>query len=129
MDQDSINKGEIYSKGKISNVIAWIFIALESLLILGNTYPIIKEQHGILQIFGRGLYALLQTLVSFNIETFGNIVFLIVTNILGIGAVILSLIVLFKHKNQCAKKTIVAAIIVITFKSILNMGQMARLGI
>jgi len=96
-------------KGTASNIIAWIFITLQIMLIIGGSYGTNSQYRG--------------TNVSFHnapaiVQSVG---YLFGVNLLGIGALFLSLIVWLQHKNLKGKTTtIVAAIIIIVNSLVLS---------
>jgi len=94
-----MNRESKTSKGGVSNFIAWIFIVLQMMMTLG------------------GLYAggSREKILFFNdsVGTVQSVVFITGDNILGIGALILSLIVWRYHKNKKGKVTTFASIAII----------------
>jgi hypothetical protein len=86
-------------KGRVSTTIALIFITLQMLFIIGGLY-VGGDRQPIA--FFNNLKASVQSLI----EVTG-------VNLLGIGALILSLIVWRYHKNEIGKITAIVAIVVI----------------
>ncbi len=93
-------------KGGISNTIAWIFIAIQIMFIIGSLRTGGDKQP---MAFFNNLKATLQSLL----EVIG-------INLLGIGALVLSLIVWRYHKNNKGKLTAVVAIAVIILNTFCN---------
>jgi len=109
------------------NSIAWLFIILQSLLLAGGTFNYVKDGQPILQIVGRGL---LFPLLLVDVCLSGNFTALLqlsieVTafNLLAIGALLLGLVLWLHRRYGEAKKTVVAAIVVIILGTILYWGD------
>ncbi|MHC4132545.1 MAG: hypothetical protein ACYSSP_10875 [Planctomycetota bacterium] len=99
-------------KGSVSNFIAWIFIVLQILLIMGGLYA---GAH----------YPSQGQIISFKSvwAIYGSVIVILCFNILGVGALILSLIVWLNHKNLRGKTTtIVSAIVIIVNTLLLVLG-------
>jgi len=88
-------------KGSVSNFIAWVFITLQIMLIIGGLYAGSSQNQGANISFRNGW------------AIFESLVYIFCVNILGIGALVLSLIVWLQHKNLKGKTTTIAAAIVI----------------
>jgi len=99
-----MNREHKKSKGRVSNSIAWVFIVLQTMLIWGGLYA---GGHQEQIAFFNNLEATVQ-----------SVVYITVINILGIGALILSLIVWLYHKNKKGKVTTFAAIIAIILNTL-----------
>jgi len=97
-------------KGTISVRIAQVFIALQSMLILGGLYAGPSPHQGANVSF-HNVPAIIQSLT-----------FIFGVNILGIGALILSLIAWKYHKNLGGKVTAIIAIVVIIVNTLVTMG-------
>lgn len=87
------------SKGGVSNFIAWVFIVLQMMMTFGGLYAGGSRER----------------IAFFNnpAATVQSVVFVTGLNILGIGALILSLIVWRYHKNEKGKVTTFVAIAII----------------
>ena len=92
------------SKGGVSNFIAWVFIVLQVMMTLGGLYAGGSRER----------------IAFFNnsAATVQSVVFVTGLNILGIGALILSLIVWRYHKNKKGKVTTFAAVVVIILNTL-----------
>lgn len=104
------------AKGSLSNYIAWVFITLQIMLTVGGLvggllFPISLP---------RAPPGYVYVNVSFHNlpAAVGSVVFLFCGNILGIGALILSLIVWLRHNNQKGKTTAIVAAVVIVVNSL-----------
>ncbi len=89
------------AKGKVSNVIAWVFITLQIMLIIGGLYGGNSQNQGANVSF-YNLPAIVQ-----------SVTFLFCYNIIGIGALVLSLIVWLYHANKKGKATTITSAVVI----------------
>ena len=89
------------AKGSVSHFIAWVFIVLQIMLILGGLYAG-RSPHQGEDVSFHNVPAIVQ-----------SVMFLLSMNILVIGALVLSLIVWLWHKNKKGKVTTIAAAIVI----------------
>ena len=101
------NKLTKKTKGTVSNCVAWVFIILQIILIVGGLYGGSSQNQG--------------TLVSFHDAPaiVQSVMYLFCGNILGIGALVLSLTVWFRHKNLNGKVTTIAAIVVIIVNTLM----------
>ena len=97
-------------KGRVSIYIAVALITLQSLLILGGLYTSPSPHQGANVSF-HNAPAIIQSLT-----------FLFGVNILGIGALILSLIAWKYHKNLGRKVTAIIAIVAIIVNTLVTMG-------
>jgi len=93
-------------KGRVSNTIAWILLILQIMLFMGGLYAG-GDKEAIA--FFSNLEATVQSLV-----------FITAFNILGIGALLLSLIVWRYHKNNKGKLTAIIAVAIIIFNTFCN---------
>ena len=89
------------AKGTVSNSIAWIFIVLQVLLMLGGLYAG-RSPHEGENISFHNTPAVVQ-----------SVMFLFGMNVLGIGALVLSLIVWLYHANKKGKATTITSAVVI----------------
>ena len=89
------------AKGNVSNCIAWVFITLQIMLIVGGLFARSSPNQGANVSFRNGW------------EMFQSVIYIFGINILGIGALVLSLIVWLHHKNLKGKITTIVATIVI----------------
>jgi hypothetical protein len=96
-----------HEKGTASICIAVVLIVLQVLLMIGGLYAG-RSPHESENVSFHNAKAMVQ-----------SIVFLIGINILGIGALILSLIVWMYHKNLRGKVTAIISIIVIMINTLL----------
>lgn len=126
MEQTCNQKNEISRKGAISNGIAWVFIVLQSLIIIGGLYAD-RDTLGLLRIIGqsvRSVHKVLLVLAQFKPEAMAYLIsFILAINLLGIGALVLSSIVWFKYKNKNGKITMIFATVVITVNSLLSIDS------
>lgn len=97
-------------KGTVSTCIAWVFMILQILLIVGALFAGLSPTQGP-DVSFHDTPAIVQ-----------SVVYLFCGNILGIGALTLSLIVWLRHNNLNGKITAIAAIIVI----IVNTSLLSR---
>lgn len=95
------------TKGVLSIYIAGVLLFLQTMLILGGLY-VERSTHQDSNISFNNGPAILQ-----------SIVYIFFTNILGIGALLLSLIVWLCHKNKGGKITLIISSIVIIINTIL----------
>lgn len=95
-----------HPKGTASICIAVVFITLQIMLMIGGLYVGPSEHQGANVSFHNPA-AIVQ-----------SVVFLLFTNILGIGALVLSLIVWLYHKNVNGKVTTIIASVVIIVNSL-----------
>ena len=100
------NKKRIPEKSRASNIIAWIFIVLQAMLILGGLYAGGSRE---------------PIAFFYNLEaTIQSVTMITVGNILGIGALILGLIVWRYHNNPIGKVTTFVAIIIIVLNTLVT---------
>lgn len=94
------------TKSRVSNFIAWIFIVLQVLLMLGGLYVGHSQSEG--------------ENVSFHSApaVVQSIVFLFGMNILGIGALVLSLIVWLRHGNKQGRVATITSVVVILINTL-----------
>jgi len=97
-----------HEKGTASICIAVAFITLQIMLTMGGLYAGRSPHQGVNVSF-HNVPAIVQ-----------SVVFLFGTNILGIGALILSLIAWKYHKNIGGKVTVIIAIVVIIINTLLD---------
>ncbi len=109
------------------NSIAWLFIILQSLLLAGGTFDYVKDGQPILHLVGRGLLFplfLVDVCLSGNFTALLQLTIeLTVFNLLGIGALLLGLVLWLYRRYGEARKTVVAAIVLIILGTILYWGD------
>ena len=122
-----MEKAEIKkSKGRVSNVIAWVCIVLQFLAHTSNVFRLCSEGQEFSQIITRGFllpWAFFVLLVRAEIHALlGLILELVGYNLLGIAALGLGLQLWLRWGNKKGKTTTLVAIVTIIISSILYFG-------
>jgi len=105
---DKIEGKQKKPKGTLSIYIAGVFLVLQLMLILGGLYVERSPHQGSNISFDNG-----QAIVQ-------SMVYIFFINILGIGALLLSMIVWLRHKNKGGKIIFIISSIVIIINTILS---------
>jgi len=101
-----MNEKRIKAKGGVSNFIAWIFISLQVLLMLGGIYNNVSPPDEMASNFKSVSFHSVQAILQ-------SVIYLLLMNIPAIGALFLSFIVLLYHKNKKGEITLIVAIFAI----------------